>query len=71
VTVTGPLAELVDDAVEEITLVPVSDRVFVTRREGERTWTPVVFYDIADGTPYLHMGARATPKVDVGASGRE
>lgn len=71
VTVTGPLAELVDDAVEEITLVPVSDRVFVTRSEGERTWTPVVFYEIADGTPYLHMGARATPKLAVGATGRE
>jgi len=63
VTATGPLASLLDDPVEEVTLVPVAERVFATRSSDKRTWTPWVFYELPDGSPYLHMGARATPKV--------
>ena len=64
VTSTGTLAELDDDPVEEMEMVAVSDDVFVARTDDtEETWTPVVFYRLADGSPYLHMGARATPKL--------
>jgi CubicO group peptidase (beta-lactamase class C family) len=60
---TGPLAELDPDPVEEITLVPIGDGVFATKDPDEDTWTPMVFYQLDDGSPYLHSGARATPKV--------
>ena len=60
---TGLLAELDDDSEQDFTLVPVAERVFATRFGDERTWTPAVFYKLPDGSPYLHMGARATPKV--------
>ncbi|MEU6761863.1 serine hydrolase [Streptomyces sp. NPDC046853] len=62
-TVTGPLAELVPEAVQEADLVPVSDDLFVMRLPGSRSWTPVTFYALPTGEPYLHIGARATPKV--------
>jgi CubicO group peptidase (beta-lactamase class C family) len=64
VTLTGPLAEFEDDPSQPVDLVPVADGVFATRSEDERSWTPVVFYELADGSRYLHMAARATPKVD-------
>ncbi|WP_220377865.1 serine hydrolase domain-containing protein [Streptomyces inhibens] len=60
---TGPLAELMPDPEQEYALHPVEPGVFVVRRPGLDTWIPVVFYTLADGTPYLHHGARATPKV--------
>jgi CubicO group peptidase (beta-lactamase class C family) len=62
-THTGLLGELDDDPEEEFTLVPVTDRVFLTRFGDEDSWTPAVFYELAGGARYLHMGARATPKV--------
>jgi CubicO group peptidase (beta-lactamase class C family) len=62
-TATGPLAELEDDPVEEVELVPVTPNVFVTRSDGEQTWTPAVFYSLDDGSRYLHMGGRATPRI--------
>jgi CubicO group peptidase (beta-lactamase class C family) len=60
---TGYLAELEDDPVEELTFVPVSERVFAGRFADERTWTPAVFYELDDGSPYVHMAARASPKI--------
>lgn len=62
-TYTGPLAALVDDPVTNLTFTPVREDLFVTRSEDEQTWTPVVFYSLPDGSRYLHMGARATPKL--------
>ncbi|MGC5014523.1 serine hydrolase domain-containing protein [Streptosporangium sp. DT93] len=47
----------------ELDLVPVDDTTFVGRPEGDPQWVPAVFHELADGTPYVHMGARATPKV--------
>jgi hypothetical protein len=67
VTAIGPLAALDEDPVEELTLVPVSEQVFVTRSDGEQTWTPAVFYSLADGAHYVHMGGRATPRIQEGA----
>jgi CubicO group peptidase (beta-lactamase class C family) len=67
---TGPLAEIDPDPVEKLTLVPVSEGVFASKDDDEDTWTPMVFYELADGSPYLHHGARATPKVPTGQEER-
>ncbi len=48
---------------EDHALVPVGDGVFALRPEGFRTWIPVTFHALPDGTPYLHTGLRATRKV--------
>ena len=78
-TLTGPLAALVPDPVEEHELVPVdaSGNLFVMRPPELQTWTPVTFYALptSGGTPankgvagggerYVHFGVRATPRVD-------
>jgi hypothetical protein len=62
--VTGPLAELVPETVHEYQLVPVERDLFVVRPPETETWVPVTFYELPTGEPYLHFGARATPKVD-------
>jgi CubicO group peptidase (beta-lactamase class C family) len=59
---TGPLAEVFPE-VPELKLVPAGTDRFVTRQEGEDTWSSVVFYRLSDGTPYVHFALRATPKV--------
>ncbi|MFI0711438.1 serine hydrolase domain-containing protein [Streptomyces inhibens] len=61
--VTGPGAEWVPDAEQEFELHPVEPGLFVLRRPDLSVWLPVVFYTLEDGTPYLHFGVRATPKV--------
>ena len=43
--------------------MPVGPGLFAVRPEGTETWVPVTFYELATGEPYLHMGARATPRV--------
>lgn len=65
VTLTGPLAELLPDPVQDYDLTPVDSTgdLFVVREPGAQTWTPVTFYALPSGEPYLHFGARATPKV--------
>ncbi|GIL29834.1 serine hydrolase [Actinocatenispora comari] len=62
-TVTGPLAELAADQTEEYPLVPVTEDLFALRAPGTQTWMSAVFYRLPSGEPYLHFGARATPKV--------
>ncbi|MFB9925164.1 serine hydrolase [Amycolatopsis halotolerans] len=62
-TTTGPLAELMPDKVQEFDLVAISDTLFVLRMPGGQFWTPVLFYTLPTGEPYMHFGARATPKV--------
>jgi len=49
--------------VHEYPLVPVAEDVFVMRGEHERSWTPAVFYSLADGSRYLHYGVRAQPRI--------
>ena len=63
-TITGPLAEMVGDPVDEHDLVPVGPKLFVMRPPEMETWMPVTFYALPTGERYLHSGARATPKVD-------
>jgi dipeptidyl aminopeptidase/acylaminoacyl peptidase/CubicO group peptidase (beta-lactamase class C family) len=64
-TITGPLAELVPDPVDEYDLIPVdsSGDLFVIREPEAQTWMPVTFYALPTGERYVHFGARATPKV--------
>jgi hypothetical protein len=62
-TITGPIAELVPDPVEEYPLVPVGPALFAVRAPATRTWMPVTFYELATGERYVHFGVRATPRV--------
>nr|WP_237330532.1 serine hydrolase [Streptomyces sp. BA2] len=65
-TVTGPLAALEPTPTQEFVLVPLvpgDDALFAFRQPGTRTWVPVTFYTLPTGEPYVHYGARATPKV--------
>ncbi|MGW7480913.1 serine hydrolase [Nonomuraea muscovyensis] len=48
---------------QDFDLVAVDDTTFVGRPDGRPNWLSAVFYRLADGTPYIHLGARATPKV--------
>lgn len=62
-TATGPLAELVPEASQELDLVPIDSDLFVVREPGGQLWTSVVFYSLPTGERYVHHGVRATPKV--------
>jgi dipeptidyl aminopeptidase/acylaminoacyl peptidase/CubicO group peptidase (beta-lactamase class C family) len=62
-TLTGPLAELAPDPVQELPMVPVGPALFAVRPGEAGTWLPVTFYELPTGDRYLHFGARATPKV--------
>ena len=62
-TATGPLsgADGVNQT-HEYDLLPVEKDLFVMKSPATVTWVPVTFYELADGSPYLHYGARANPK---------
>jgi CubicO group peptidase (beta-lactamase class C family)/dienelactone hydrolase len=62
-TVTGPLAAMVPDPVDEYAMTPVSPDLWLVRAPGTETWAPVTFYALPTGEKYLHFGVRATPKV--------
>jgi hypothetical protein len=62
-TLTGPLAELLPEPVEEHALIPVRENEFVLRAEGANAWESVVFYTLDSGERYMHYGVRAAPKV--------
>jgi CubicO group peptidase (beta-lactamase class C family) len=60
---TGNLAALVPSEPTSHELIALDQDLFVTRQPGQQTWNPMVFFRLPDGTPYVHFGARATPKV--------
>ena len=62
-TITGPLAALVPDPVEEHPLVPAGPALFAVKPPEAETWAPVTFYELPTGERYLHFGVRATPRV--------
>ena len=67
-TMTGNLAALVDAEPEDLLLYPaepagVSRTRFVLRSRDDEPWAPVSFDQFADGTPYLYMSGRVTPRV--------
>jgi len=62
---TGELAEAVGNNEQPpVDVYPVDEDLFVGRTDDDASWTPFVFFTLDDGARYLHMGARATPKVD-------
>ncbi|MCD4523963.1 serine hydrolase [Nocardioides sp. cx-173] len=63
-TISGTIAEMLPDPVEEHPLVPAGPGLFALRPEGVETWAPVTFYELPTGERYLHHGVRATPRVD-------
>jgi CubicO group peptidase (beta-lactamase class C family) len=62
-TITGPMAEVLPDPVEEYPMVAVDDGLFAVRPPETDTWMPVTFYSLPTGERYVHFGARATPRV--------
>jgi CubicO group peptidase (beta-lactamase class C family) len=61
---TGELAFMNPDPEEhELVAADASGSLFLVRREQERRWLPVTFYRLPTGEQYLHLAARATPKV--------
>jgi CubicO group peptidase (beta-lactamase class C family) len=56
-------ASLGEQEVTTVDVLPVAEDLFVTRQAEDESWTPVVFFRLDDGSEYVHMGARATPKV--------
>ncbi|MCD4533622.1 serine hydrolase [Nocardioides sp. cx-169] len=63
-TISGTIAEMLPDPVEEHPLVPAGPGLFAIRPEGVETWAPVTFYELPTGERYLHHGVRATPRVE-------
>ena len=62
-TLSGPIAEMIPDPVEEHPLVPYRPAMYLTKPPEAETWMPVTFYELATGERYLHHGVRATPRV--------
>ena len=60
---TGTLAELAPEPPKEYPMVAVGPDLFVVRPPESGLWMPVTFYSLPTGEPYLHFGARATPRV--------
>lgn len=58
-----PAKDLDRKNVHEYALTPAGDDVFVIRNEQQGIWSTVHWYELADGTPYLHLGMRANRKV--------
>ncbi|WP_353114545.1 serine hydrolase [Microbacterium sp.] len=63
VTLTGPLASMLPNPVQEHRLVPVDDREFVIPVDDGASTMPVIFYTLPTGELYMHTGIRAAPKV--------
>ncbi|KGH46186.1 beta-lactamase [Modestobacter caceresii] len=61
-TAVGAVAEATGQPVQEHELVPVSDGLFAMRAPGTQGWTAVTFYQLADGSAYVHAGGRANPR---------
>ena len=43
-------------------LLPYQSDVFLARLPGKDSLAPVVFFTLEDGSRYLHLGARSTPR---------
>ncbi|MER8047704.1 serine hydrolase domain-containing protein [Streptomyces sp. NPDC094032] len=48
--------------VRECDLVAVGEGTMIAQMLDGGPWMPMAFYELADGSPYLHLGARALPK---------
>jgi len=63
-SLTGDLAALSDEEPEDVVLYPAdsSGERFVCRSRESQPWTALAFSRLADGTPYLFVGGRVTPR---------
>ncbi len=61
-TDTAQLSGDDSDPVHEYPLVPVAPDLFAIRAPGTLTWVPVTYYELEDGSAYLHYGVRANPR---------
>lgn len=63
-TMTGNLAALTDSEPEDLPLHPAdtSGTRFVLRSRDDEPWVPLSFGQLGDGTPYLYLGGRVTPR---------
>jgi len=59
---TGAIAEASGATTRELELHPVEQGLFVARPPDQESWMAVTFYSLADGSAYVHYGARANPK---------
>jgi CubicO group peptidase (beta-lactamase class C family) len=64
VTITGNLAALTASEPEDLLLRPAdaSGTRFVMRSRDDEPWVPLSFGQLGDGTPYLYLGGRVTPR---------
>jgi CubicO group peptidase (beta-lactamase class C family) len=64
-TMTGNLADLTNSEPEELILHPAdsSGSRFLMRSHDDEPWVPLSFGQLADGTPYLFLSGRVTPRV--------
>ena len=64
-TMTGNLAALTDSEPEELFLHPAdsSGTRFVLRSHDDEPWVPLSFGQFGDGTPYIYLSGRVTPRV--------
>ncbi|MGW6460768.1 serine hydrolase domain-containing protein [Streptomyces sp. NPDC055078] len=56
----GALADI--DPGMEADMTVLDERTVIGELAGKGSWVPIAFFELADGTPYLHFGARAMPK---------
>jgi hypothetical protein len=63
-TMTGNLAALTASEPEDLLLHPAdsSGNQFVLRSRDEDPWAPLSFGRLGDGTPYIYLGGRVTPR---------
>jgi CubicO group peptidase (beta-lactamase class C family) len=62
VSVTGPLAEVLQEQDSYYPMVPVEPDLFVCQDPETGNWIPATFYQLPTGERYVHFGARATPR---------
>jgi hypothetical protein len=68
-TMTGNLAALTDSEPEELVLhsADSSGARFVLRSRDDEPWVPLSFGQFGDGTPYIYLSGRVTPRVALAA----
>lgn len=61
-TSTGALAASMGAEPQVMKLLPFQRDVFLASSAGSDATSPAVFFALADGSRYLHLGARSTPR---------
>ena len=62
VSVTGAMAELLQEEAVDYPMVAVAPDLFVCQDPETGNWIPATFYQLPTGEKYVHFGARATPR---------